>query len=95
MNVGELESSKHLTDSHHEELDVVEIAPDAKEKSSSESLLSQLSELWCEKLVMDAGGLEEEEGEHTIPKNCNFSHFGHLWCSSPVLIPSLRHRLQA
>ncbi|XP_066478490.1 centrosomal protein of 295 kDa [Tiliqua scincoides] len=59
-DVSEMQSSRHPTDSLHEEPDIVGIAPDAKEQSSSESLISQLSESWYEKLLMDAGGLREE-----------------------------------
>ncbi|KAJ6664917.1 hypothetical protein lerEdw1_005889 [Lerista edwardsae] len=53
-DVGELQSSKCPTDSLHEEQDSVGIAPDAKEQSSGESLMSRLSELWYDKLMMEA-----------------------------------------
>lgn len=64
-DVGELQSSKCSTDSLHEEQDSMGMAPVAKEQSSGESL-SRFSELWYDKLMMEA----REAGEPKEQQLC-------------------------
>ncbi|XP_053164285.1 centrosomal protein of 295 kDa isoform X2 [Hemicordylus capensis] len=61
-NVVELQSSKYLNESLREETGILRIIADSRKQSSNESTLSQdhLSRSWCEKLGMEAGGLQNQ-----------------------------------